>query len=80
LYYARAGASLSLLSRSQSVLDKTKESILSQVPKTQIITFAADVCDSQAIKKAIDETAKHFGKIDIIVANAGKADPWKKRE
>ncbi|KAF5343055.1 hypothetical protein D9758_011131 [Tetrapyrgos nigripes] len=78
LYYARAGASLSLLARSQTVLETTKESILSQAPKTQIVTFAVDVTDTQGVKNAIDGTAKHFGKIDIIVANAGKADPWKK--
>lgn len=79
LYYARAGASLALLSRTQAVLDKTKAHILEAVPKAQIITFVADVVDTQAIKAAVDGTVKTFSKIDIVVANAGKADPWKKR-
>lgn len=79
LYYARAGASLALLSRTQAVLDKTKAHILEAAPKAQITTFVADVVDTQAIKAAVDGTVKTFGKIDIVVANAGKADPWKKR-
>ncbi|EIM88915.1 NAD-P-binding protein [Stereum hirsutum FP-91666 SS1] len=78
LYYARAGASLALLSRTQAVLDKTKAHILEAAPKAQITTFVADVVDTQAIKAAVDGTVKTFGKIDIVVANAGKADPWKK--
>ncbi|THU86519.1 NAD-P-binding protein [Dendrothele bispora CBS 962.96] len=78
LFYARAGASVALLSRSQSSLDKTKSAILAEAPKVQLTTFALDVCDTKAVKEAIDSTAKTFGKIDIIVANAGKADPWKK--
>ncbi|KAF5372559.1 hypothetical protein D9758_005180 [Tetrapyrgos nigripes] len=78
LFYAWAGASLSLLSRAQNALDKTKKSILSQAPRCQIITFAVDVCESQAMKKAIDEIATHFGKIDIVVAAAGRAEVYTK--
>lgn len=70
---------MALLSRTQAVLDKTKGHILEAAPKAQIVTFVADVVDTQAIKAAVDGTVKTFGKIDIVVANAGKADPWKKR-
>ncbi|KAF5372493.1 hypothetical protein D9758_005179 [Tetrapyrgos nigripes] len=78
LFYAQAGASLSLLARSEDALQEVKESILSKAPKAEIITFVLDVCDTQAMKNAIDGTAKHFGRIDIVVANAGRAEIYTK--
>ena len=35
--------------------------------------WEADVRDSAAVKNAIDSAALHFGKIDIVLANAGIA-------
>ncbi|HEY9013467.1 MAG TPA: SDR family oxidoreductase, partial [Gemmatimonadales bacterium] len=35
------------------------------------ITFAADVRDDGAITRAVDETVKRFGRIDILFNNAG---------
>ena len=33
--------------------------------------FEADVTDGDALKRAVDETVSHFGRIDALVANAG---------
>ncbi len=35
------------------------------------IPFAGDASDSSFIQRMIDETVNHFGKVDIIIANAG---------
>jgi len=78
LFYARAGASVSLVSRDQASLDAVKKIILGDVPKAKVQTFVADVCDTKSVKSAIDGTVKAFGRLDITIASAGKADPWKK--
>ncbi|KAJ7081462.1 NAD-P-binding protein [Mycena crocata] len=78
LFYARSGASISLAGRKPSDLAEVKTKILAQVPKAPVEVFVADVMDTQAVKAAVEGTVKAFGKLDIAVANAGKADPWKK--
>lgn len=80
LFYARAGASISLVGRKHADLLEVKTRILAQTPNAPIAIFVADVVDTQAVKAAVDGTVKTFGKLDIAVANAGKADPWNKRK
>jgi len=38
---------------------------------SEIITFNCDVSDFNKAKEMIDDTKKHFGKIDVLVNNAG---------
>ncbi|KAJ7749027.1 NAD-P-binding protein [Mycena maculata] len=78
LFYARAGASVSLVGRKRVDLAEVKTKILSQAPGARIEIFIADVVDTQAVKAAVEGTVKAFGRLDISVANAGKADPWNK--
>jgi glucose 1-dehydrogenase len=35
------------------------------------ISFSGDASDNDFIQKMIDETVSHFGKVDIVIANAG---------
>jgi NAD(P)-dependent dehydrogenase (short-subunit alcohol dehydrogenase family) len=37
----------------------------------QLITLALDVTDKAQIRKAVEETITHFGRIDVLVNNAG---------
>lgn len=69
-----------MIARKQATLDEVKKVISKELPNTKVATFTADVCDTQAVKAAIDGTVKQFGRIDVAIANAGKADPWNKRE
>ncbi|KAJ6463264.1 NAD-P-binding protein [Mycena vitilis] len=78
LFYARAGASVSLVGRKSADLSGVKTKILALMPEAHIEVFVADVVDTQAVKAAVEGTVRAFGKLDIVVANAGKADPWKK--
>lgn len=84
LFYARSGASLALLARDQSSLDVVKELILKdeEVVKdgsVRVEVFVADVCDVKEVEGAVRGAVGKFGKLDIVVANAGKADLYDRR-
>jgi len=40
------------------------------------ISVQADVRDEMSVKAAIDRTVAHFGRLNIVVANAGVVPPW----
>ena len=43
---------------------------------TQFIAIQADVKDEESLKTAIEQTVARFGRLDIVVANAGVVPPW----
>ncbi|KAI0051464.1 NAD-P-binding protein [Auriscalpium vulgare] len=71
LHYARAGASLLLVARQQSTLDESKCTILEETPSATVVTFPADVRDVSKAEEAVATAIKHFGQLDILIANAG---------
>ncbi|KAI0064178.1 NAD-P-binding protein [Artomyces pyxidatus] len=71
LQYARAGASLVLVSRKQATLDDSKAAVLAELPNAKVITYAADVKDVKGAEAAVKIAVDTFGKLDILVANAG---------
>ena len=79
LQYARSGASLSLVARSQSSLDASKDAILREHPSAQILTFPADVRDVKRTEEVVAATVAYFGRLDILIANAGILRPMDKR-
>ena len=78
--YARSGASLSLVSRKQETLDLTRDAILRDVPSANILTFPADVRDVKRAEEAVAATIARFGRLDVLIANAGTARLMDKRE
>ncbi|KAI0249073.1 NAD-P-binding protein [Lactifluus subvellereus] len=70
-FYARAGASLTIVRRKQETLDTSKDAILREQPSAQVLTFPADVRDVKKAEGAIAATIARFGHLDILVANAG---------
>ena len=38
-----------------------------------VATFIVDVVDVEAVKESIEGTVERFGKLDIVIANAGTA-------
>jgi NAD(P)-dependent dehydrogenase (short-subunit alcohol dehydrogenase family) len=38
--------------------------------------LAADVTDEEEVEKAVAETMRRFGRLDVVVANAGVVPPW----
>ncbi|KAH9989504.1 NAD-P-binding protein [Russula vinacea] len=71
LQYARAGASVAILARSGDALEETKNLILTDVPGADVLVLAADVCDVEAVRGAVQSVLRRFGKLDILIANAG---------
>lgn len=69
--FARAGADLMLVSRTQSDLDKVAAEIKEFAPNQTVIGHACDVSDVDAVKAMVDEADKQLGGIDVLVNNAG---------
>jgi NAD(P)-dependent dehydrogenase (short-subunit alcohol dehydrogenase family) len=78
LQYARAGALLSLVARTQSALDASKDTILREHPSAKVLTFPADVRDVKKVEGVVAATVAHFGRLDILIANAGALRPLDK--
>ncbi|KAJ5602093.1 hypothetical protein N7510_011627 [Penicillium lagena] len=68
--YAEAGAKVAILYRTTTTASKTAEELASK-HHTQARAYQADVTVPKEISTAIDQIVKDFGKLDVIVANAG---------
>jgi short-subunit dehydrogenase len=80
IFYARAGASLVLVSRKLETLEESKAAILKEEPHTRIVLAPADVTDAQEARSIVQKTIKEFGRLDILIANAGFTTPMDKRK
>lgn len=69
--YAEAGASVALLARRTEKLNETKAKI--EAIGGKAIAVQCDVTDEENVKNAIDTVLKEFGKIDILLNDAGVA-------
>ncbi|GJE89918.1 SDR family oxidoreductase [Phanerochaete sordida] len=74
-HFARAGASLALVSRHHAALEDTKAAILHDAPGTEIMLFEADVRAIEASEAVVKATVQRFGRLDVLVANAGATAP-----
>ena len=72
--FARAGANLVMIARKVEALEALAEEI-GGVAGVEIVTFAADVSDENRMKTVIGESIERFGKIEILVNNAGVYGP-----
>jgi NAD(P)-dependent dehydrogenase (short-subunit alcohol dehydrogenase family) len=80
LQYARAGAKLALVARSQAALDASRDAILRECPSAQVLVFPADVRDVSRAQEVVTATISHFGRLDVLVANAAIVRPMDQRE
>jgi NAD(P)-dependent dehydrogenase (short-subunit alcohol dehydrogenase family) len=72
--FAREGARVTLVSRSRDELEVVAQRIRADGGEAMVIT--ADVADAGEIQRAIDETARAWGRLDVVVANAGVNGVW----
>ncbi|KAL8271084.1 hypothetical protein Esti_005001 [Eimeria stiedai] len=70
LRYARRKCSLVLAARGQAALEATKLQCLEEGAAACVIV-STDVTDENACRKLIDEAIRAFGRIDVLVLNAG---------
>ncbi len=62
--FQREGASL--------VLADISEARLQEVPLAEEhLRVCVDISDAQAVRSLVDATMRHFGRVDVVVANAG---------
>ena len=79
LQYARAGAKLALVARGQAKLEARRDRILREHPSAQILVFSADVRDVMRAQEIVSATVAHFGRLDVLVANAAIIRPMDQR-
>ena len=65
---AREGARVALMSRRRPGLEETLELI----GRSNGAVVACDVTDQQAVASAIDDVVSEFGRLDVVVNNAGQ--------
>ncbi|HEY7608251.1 MAG TPA: SDR family NAD(P)-dependent oxidoreductase [Alphaproteobacteria bacterium] len=70
--FLASGAKVALFDRDKAALEAAAASLKT---KGTVATFTADVTDETSLQQAFDGAAKSFGKIDIMVNNAGIAGP-----
>lgn len=66
----RENINVAVTSRTQASADAAAEK-LNKVRKDAAIGIAADVRDASSQQKAVDTVLRHWGKLDILIANAG---------
>src|ERR1044072_1517098 len=67
---AAEGASLVLCARDAHTLDQTAAAIAER-SNTRVLAVPADVTNTDDIKRFVDSGIERFGRIDILVTNAG---------
>ena len=74
--YLAAGADLMICARNVTMLEEARgELIALAMPGQKVFAMAADVSDQKDVQALVDETAKQFGRIDVLVNNAGVYGP-----
>lgn len=66
---AKAGASIAIAARDQAKMDDARAKL--EKLGAEVITVGVDVGDQTSIDKMVAEVAARFGRIDVLVANAG---------
>jgi NAD(P)-dependent dehydrogenase (short-subunit alcohol dehydrogenase family) len=77
--FAQSGADVIIAARDQATLAQAKATI-AKTAEGRVETVAADVADAAGIKSAYEAAMAAFGKIDVIVNNAGKSETGKFEE
>ncbi len=67
--FARKGASLVLCARNQSDLEKTRRALAEQ--GAPVLAIPCDVRDREQARRLIEQATAHFGRVDVLVNNAG---------
>ncbi|HTM10462.1 MAG TPA: SDR family oxidoreductase [Verrucomicrobiae bacterium] len=69
LAYARAGAKLAICARTAEEVEKTAAAI--RALGADCLALACDVSQEEDVKRFVDEVVGRFGRIDVLINNAG---------
>ena len=75
---ASESATVTIVARNRTQLEKAKDEIVSYCQSKGLMTplveiQQADICNKEDIQKAIDESSRTNGSVDVIICNAGMA-------
>lgn len=73
LAYAEAGAKIVINSRSEGSIQPVAEEV--EGKGSEVLYVAADVSDGKDAQRMVDEAVERFGRIDVLVNNAGVLGP-----
>ena len=77
--FAEAGAEVAILARSADTLEAAKAAI-GEAGRGKVEGFSCDVTDPAALQRAYDAVLSRFGKVDVLVNNAGTSQTGKFEE
>jgi len=69
--FLQAGADIAICATSQDAVDAAKEQLLKLVPNGKVFAKKANIAVAADCEDFIESTIKEFGKIDVLVNNAG---------
>ena len=72
--FAREGAKVSICARGESALNEAADMIRKETG-AEVLSMAADMIKAEDIQRFVSKTAEHFGRLDIVVNNAGGPPP-----
>lgn len=73
LLLAEEGAKVAIVARNVADLEEAAQRIREQTG-SEVLPISADVTSEEQCKKAIQDTISHFGRLDILINNAGTAN------
>ena len=74
LLFAREGARVSICARGAVALNEAAAMIRKETGG-EVLAMVADMSKAEDIQKFVNDSAKHFGRLDVIVNNAGGPPP-----
>ena len=69
--FAGQGARLMLLDIDPIALGEARDALRAQFPQVQVDTCVASITDDVAVERAVAQTVERFGRVDILLNNAG---------
>jgi NAD(P)-dependent dehydrogenase (short-subunit alcohol dehydrogenase family) len=75
---SEAGAAVTLASRTQSELEEDADLIAAH--GGQALPVSCDVRRREDMERVVDETMRHYGRVDVLVNNAGIFQVWAQPE
>ena len=74
LGFAREGAKVSICARGEAALNEAAAMIRKETGG-EVLSMVADMAKAEDIQRFVNKSAEHFGRVDIIVNNAGGPPP-----